>query len=191
MTPVEFLARISAVIPPPRHPLVRYFGVFGPNCSWRQLCVPQSVHKAQTQTMASNASCAQVSTGAGAADAILPATGNHSSLSQQNDIRRSIALSATSTSGTETSTGASRNASSRWRLDWATLLKRTYDLDVLTCPCGGRLKAVELVTATDRAKELLEQSGMPAKPPPIARAQPATNTAPGGGASLWNRSNHR
>ena len=25
-------------------------------------------------------------------------------------------------------------------LDWATLLRRTYDLDVLTCPCGGRLR---------------------------------------------------
>ena len=38
MTPVEFLARISAIIPPPRHPLLRYFGVFGPNFAWRKLC---------------------------------------------------------------------------------------------------------------------------------------------------------
>ncbi len=32
------------------------------------------------------------------------------------------------------------------RIDWATLLKRTYDFDVLKCDCGGRLKASELVT---------------------------------------------
>jgi len=171
MTPVEFLARISAVIPPPRHPLVRYFGVFGPNCSWRKLCVPQAIREVQHQTTASNASGVQVPTGAGATDAILPATGKHASVPHPSDIRGFVGPSTTSTSGTETSTGASRNASSRWRLDWATLLKRTYDLDVLSCPCGGRLKAIELVTESERAKELLEQFGLPTKSPPIARAR--------------------
>ena len=33
-----------------------------------------------------------------------------------------------------------------WRIDWATLLKRVHDVDSLSCPCGGRLKFVELVT---------------------------------------------
>ena len=41
----------------------------------------------------------------------------------------------------------------------------------MACPCGGRLKAVELVTEAERANELLEQFGMPAKSPPIARAR--------------------
>jgi hypothetical protein len=40
------------------------------------------------------------------------------------------------------------------RIDWATLMRRTYDLDVLNCECGGRLKAVELITDAARAKEL-------------------------------------
>ena len=31
-------------------------------------------------------------------------------------------------------------ATSKPWLDWATLLRRTYDLDVLACPCGGRLR---------------------------------------------------
>jgi hypothetical protein len=57
------------------------------------------------------------------------------------------------------------------RIDWATLLKRTYDFDVLSCPCGGRLRVVELVTEAGRAKGLLEQFGMSTKPPPIARAR--------------------
>lgn len=30
-------------------------------------------------------------------------------------------------------------------LDWATLLRRVYNIDALTCLCGGRLKFVELV----------------------------------------------
>jgi hypothetical protein len=33
MRPVDFLARIAAIIPPPRHPLLRYSGAFGPHSS--------------------------------------------------------------------------------------------------------------------------------------------------------------
>ncbi|XYI04259.1 transposase [Sorangium sp. So ce1128] len=31
MTPVEFIARLAALIPPPRYPLVRYSGVLAPH----------------------------------------------------------------------------------------------------------------------------------------------------------------
>jgi hypothetical protein len=41
MTPMEFLARLSALIPPPRYPLVRYAGVLGPRSSWRKDVVPR------------------------------------------------------------------------------------------------------------------------------------------------------
>ena len=58
-----------------------------------------------------------------------------------------------------------------WRIDWATLLKHTYDLDVLACACGGRLKFVELVTDADRAREVLEVLGLPFALPPLPRAR--------------------
>ncbi len=32
------------------------------------------------------------------------------------------------------------------RIDWATLLRRVYDIDALACPCGGRLRFTGLVT---------------------------------------------
>jgi hypothetical protein len=48
MRPIDLLARIAAIIPPPRHPLLRYFGVFGPHSSWRRLCVPAGVDYSQT-----------------------------------------------------------------------------------------------------------------------------------------------
>jgi hypothetical protein len=35
MTPLDFLARLSALIPPPRYPLVRYHGVLAPGSKWR------------------------------------------------------------------------------------------------------------------------------------------------------------
>src|SRR5271156_5415847 len=38
-TPVEFLARIATLIPPPYYPLVRYHGVFAARSSWRPLVI--------------------------------------------------------------------------------------------------------------------------------------------------------
>ena len=40
MEPMDFMARLVALIPPPRHPLVRYHGVFAPNSPWRPAVVP-------------------------------------------------------------------------------------------------------------------------------------------------------
>jgi hypothetical protein len=41
MTPLELLARLSALVPPPRYPLVRYHGVLAPRSSWRREIVPK------------------------------------------------------------------------------------------------------------------------------------------------------
>jgi hypothetical protein len=35
MTPMDFMARLAALVPPPKIPLVRYHGVFAPRSSWR------------------------------------------------------------------------------------------------------------------------------------------------------------
>jgi hypothetical protein len=53
MTPVDFMARVAALIPPPRHPLLRCFGVFGPHSSWRKLCVPAVGDSKQTEPSSS------------------------------------------------------------------------------------------------------------------------------------------
>jgi hypothetical protein len=36
MTPMELMARLAAIIAPPRYPLVRYSGVLAPRSSWRR-----------------------------------------------------------------------------------------------------------------------------------------------------------
>jgi hypothetical protein len=41
MTPLETLARLAALIPPPRYPLVRFHGVLGPRSAWRKGVVPK------------------------------------------------------------------------------------------------------------------------------------------------------
>ncbi len=41
MEPMELIARLAALIPPPRYPLVRYAGVLGPRSAWREDVVPR------------------------------------------------------------------------------------------------------------------------------------------------------
>jgi len=41
MTPVECLARLAAMVPPPRYPLLRLHGVLGPRHRWRGRIVPR------------------------------------------------------------------------------------------------------------------------------------------------------
>jgi len=36
----EFLRKLASLIPPPRHHLVRFHGVFAPNAAWRKEVVP-------------------------------------------------------------------------------------------------------------------------------------------------------
>ena len=46
MEPHQFLARLCALIPPPRHPLIRFHGVFGPASKWRSEVIPQAETRA-------------------------------------------------------------------------------------------------------------------------------------------------
>ncbi|XXT65847.1 transposase [Sorangium sp. So ce693] len=46
MTPIVFLARLAALVPPPRHPLVRYHGVLAPHAKQRNVVVPKATGKA-------------------------------------------------------------------------------------------------------------------------------------------------
>jgi hypothetical protein len=41
MTSLEFMARLAALVPPPRLPLLRYHGVFAPRSPWRREVVPR------------------------------------------------------------------------------------------------------------------------------------------------------
>ena len=42
MTPLEFLARLAALVAPPRYPLLRYHGILAPHATWRHRVVPKS-----------------------------------------------------------------------------------------------------------------------------------------------------
>ena len=56
------------------------------------------------------------------------------------------------------------------RLDWATLMKRAYAVDVLACPrCQGPMRLVSVVQDERVARRILEHLGLPARAPPHGR----------------------
>jgi len=57
------------------------------------------------------------------------------------------------------------------RVDWAMLLRRTYDVDVLQCPkCGGRLRVVEVIDDKEQAAQAWRAIEAGLEPEPRARA---------------------
>jgi hypothetical protein len=48
----------------------------------------------------------------------------------------------------------------RPRLDWATLQARTFGEDVWRCPCGGRRRALAVVSSHRTAEEVLQRLGL-------------------------------
>ena len=62
------------------------------------------------------------------------------------------------------------------RVDWATLLRRTFDVDVLACTkCGGRLRVHACVKDPWLVRAVLERLAMPAEAPRVARARDPTD----------------
>ena len=163
MTPVQLLARIASIIPPPRFPLLRFAGVFAPSSSWRTAVVamrpananetaptPALTQKAKHKKK--NASAMWSTDGAAPRDETPPPP-----------------------SGPRTSLGAGVVRPCYARIDWATLLRRIYLTDVLACPCGGRRHVVAEITDPDAIVAILTELGLDPAPPTIARARDPTD----------------
>ncbi len=119
MTPMECMARLAALVPPPRYPLVRYVGVLAPASKLRRLVVP----------VCDGARCDHRGTGRldghGQKEGkpIAGATGG-------------VELCQAPSGGTpgqepQADRAAPRNSS---YIDWATLMRRGLGIDVLDCP---------------------------------------------------------
>ena len=198
MTPLEFLARLAAIVPPPRYPLLRYAGVLGPRSSWRRDVVPRTPqsrgcdpkpegkdHKAPPPKAVPRAEPSPTSTmDAGATTSATKPT--------QADVRVPLR------SG---DTGVDTHAAGAWqwltpnvlgvkhwdrllggtlyaaspRVDWASLLRRSFQVDVLACPsCNGRLRLLGEVTEPTMVRLVLDSLGMPTDAPHAARARDPT-----------------
>ena len=58
------------------------------------------------------------------------------------------------------------------RIDWASLLRRSMDVDVVQCPkCHGRLRVLAVITEREPVQRILSHLGLPTQPPPLARVR--------------------
>jgi hypothetical protein len=79
--------------------------------------------------------------------------------------------------GPRTSLGAGLVNPCYARIDWATLLRRIYLDDVLSCPCGGRRYVIAEINEREAIVAILKHLGLDPDPPPIARARDPTDDA--------------
>ncbi len=158
MEPMEFMARLAALVPPPRHPLVRYHGVFAPNSPWRAAVVPGP--RPQELELRVKACAAKAKADAEAATVAAGATVPPRATADGGIWDAVEARGAAGVTGAAKPENKAVRAS---RMDWATLLHRVWGIDALKCPrCEGPMKFI--ATITDRAVivRILTHLGLPA-----------------------------
>ena len=73
--------------------------------------------------------------------------------------------------GPKAPTASPREKPKRPRIDWATLLHRTFACDVWKCPCGGQRRVLALVTNRRTAETMLSNMGLLHSWPKLPTAQ--------------------
>ena len=154
MTPVQCLARIAALIPPPRFPLQRFSGVFAPRSPLRAAVVPSGpVARADVTPTLPRAKTKRKTkkTTRTVPDDASPWVATAEGTSPE---RESVAPS-----GRRTSLGDGVVMAAGTRIEWAQLLRRIYLVDVLACRCGGRRAIVATSTSECPAPDAILGSG--------------------------------
>jgi hypothetical protein len=200
MTPVEFLARLAILVPPPYFPLVRYHGVFAARSSWRALVTPKprdgkARRKKPKPCTAAPPSKAPPPTATGA----LPIPTSPQALPQapanaaanappwlpvppphpapQGPRAPPLACDdptmITLAHWSRILDGALFATSSR--VEWALLMRRSFGFDALRCPkCDAKMRVLATLTDPNAVKKILSHLGLPTEPPPRAPARDPT-----------------
>lgn len=98
MTPVELLARLAALIPPPRYPLVRFHGVLAPHAAWRREIVPRPPTSPRIATAGAQAGGKRRAR-QGLPEEVIPARGGASSRPARHPDRDDVASRRHAVSG--------------------------------------------------------------------------------------------
>ena len=178
MTPIECIARLCALVPPPRYPLTRFHGVLAPRAKLRPRIVPKlpgSAPRACASASSRPPDRGEPRSQAGErppprdkTGPIIPAAVPVSATTLARridgaDVPMPNVLSARHLA--RIGGGLLYAASSN--MPWATLLARTFDVDVKACArCAGRLEVRAVVTDHDIARKILEAIPTAARAPP-------------------------
>ena len=205
MTGIEFMARLAAIIAPPRYPLVRFAGVLAPRSAWRREVVPEpreqraACEAARTQKPGPTERRPEQHPAGDARGGPAPrapsppgASNTHRGPAMSaNDVAMVAAVRAAPLDDDVMRLAPNIISVRHWdrllggllyavspRVDWATLLRRSFSVDVLECPkCHGRLRMIAVITEREPARRILAHLGLPTDPLPVARARDPTDDA--------------
>ena len=195
MSCMEFMARLAAITCPPRYPLTRFAGVLAPRSKWRREVVPKPRERVARDCTAERRE-KPAAAGAGHAeregDSRTPRESPNRS-GAGDDRARSAALATIAVAppppGNVIMLSPNVISVRHWdrllggvlyasspRVDWASLLRRSFSADVLECPkCHGRLRVLAVITERESVRRILAHLGMPTDAPPLAHARDPTD----------------
>ena len=192
MQPVQLLAKLASIMPPPRRPLVRYFGLLSSASAWRSRVVPPALppqaghaaHAVQATPQAASEPASEAHPSAPPAASALAAAAPDARLPTTPAQTPTIAMLAPTNSDPKGPNPNAAPSALSWRgavqaatryIPWADLLRRVFDLDCLACPrCGGRLRIIAFVHQKTAVRDILASLGLPHDPPVPARARSPT-----------------
>ena len=151
---MDFMARLAALLAPPKMPLVRYHGVFASRSSWRKLVTPKPRAPKPSPAAASPAAASPAAASPTEAFPVVQVEPTRISVAHWGRLDEGELL-----------------AKSRY-IDWAVLMKRTFGFSVLRCPrCSRRMQVHATVTQPHVVRKILEHLGVRADPLPRAPAR--------------------
>ena len=178
MTPVECIARLCALVPPPRYPLTRFHGVLAPRHTLRRRVIPRP----PSQVEKKKEKCATREWTAPVTPAASPAT--RAMTRTEPVVPKTPVASAALLAALSGVDSPAPNVLSlaHWarlrggllfaascRIEWALLLQRTFECDVRQCGrCGGRLSVRAVVTEPASAANFLAGLARSRDPPRAA-----------------------
>ncbi len=152
--PLDFIARLAALVPRPRAHLLTYHRILAPAAEWRDLVVPRPRVKSSP--------CAEPKSPSPGSETCRPES---QSCSPGSEVEP-----APETPGTTLALAPKPRRPTR--TSWAELMKRVFELDVLICPhCGGPRKLIALLTDGLVVRKILAHLGLPTEPPALAPAR--------------------
>jgi hypothetical protein len=143
LTPLELIARIAALVPPPRTHRHRYFGVLAPNSPHRAAAVALAAPAKQVVVQTEPATTGEGAPGVAPLGQAIPPTPEPATPKR-----------------------------SKAHYLWAVLIARIYEVFPLLCPlCGGQMRLIAFVTDGTQIRRILDHIGVEPEPPHIRPAR--------------------
>jgi hypothetical protein len=155
LEPMQLLARVSALIPPPRFALTRFAGLLAPGSRPSMARADVVAYGRDTRTPR-------------------PEPATKTKAKKKRKQRGAANADPPPPHAPRTALGAGLLDPGGARIPWADLLRRIYLEDVLACPCGGRRRVVANIDDPVVVSAILSHLGLPTEAPPLARARGPT-----------------